>query len=195
MKRYILVSVMIMIGSIMIAVSLQDTSNEEQASEQVSTTLPIFQREDAPIFEETDETLAIPDPCVAVSADKVTTFVSPSKVRGPLLQNAIAPTKSCEWFPAQDSLSEPRLTISIAANEKYFDALVDSSEETLQIGNEAHVVDGLSSAIGAAPCGKTLVVKLDNYSFAVGLCKADSQDPTNEELSDLASDILVALSA
>lgn len=193
MKRYIVIAVCALIGFGLIWISTSDTGTSVATGQSTTTTFAEPIQESVPTFAENYETVVIPNPCESLTIENVARFVPSSKVRGPLLQNAYAPSKSCEWTPVDEQLDTPRLGVSIAGSLGVFDSLEKSATEQVEIGTSGYILNEYQTALGGAACGRTLVSETDTFSFVVALCKANNEIPTSQELIELATNVLNSL--
>lgn len=158
-----------------------------QTSKNIDTTTSTVP---APKFDETEASLKIPNPCEVMNLDKVQEIVGDQSPRGPLLQTALVPIKACEWFGGQSN--SPRLGVTIALSKEIYDSAEVSKISDAVVGEKTYVIKGYT-LFGGDSCGKTLIGKKGEYSFSVAVCNNEGKDPSQQELEDLATDVVNSL--
>jgi hypothetical protein len=195
MKKYAIIAAVVVVAGLLIWISTSDSDSSEDSAASTTTTIPVPIEESVPTVPETDQTRAIPDPCESISIENVAKYVSPSTVRGPLVQNTSEISESCEWTRVESDAEAPRIGVSIAASTSIFDPLEADAIENVTIATKGYVINGFQTTLGGAACGRTMIVETQTFSYVVALCEADGSLPTTEELTVLANDVLNSLPA
>lgn len=194
-RNYLLGAIASYLVVMLVVIALADKSDQTHAEEiAIATTTSTIAPRTLPVpaFEETEATLKIPNPCESISEEKASSIVPSYMRQGPVIQNAVAPSKKCEWMT--DGEETPRLGISIILSTTFFDESEADKLSDLTVGDKSFSVDGYVTGFGGTICGKTAIVKKGEFSFAVALCNKNDKAPTDEELESLAKGVEASLS-
>lgn len=140
-----------------------------------------------PAFEETAETQKVPNPCTVISIEHVFSVVTDPTMRGPVINNVLAPSKLCEWVTGEKDY--PRLGVSIVLSPTVYDASEATKISDAELGEKAFVVDGYVTGVGGTACGRTIIVKEKGFSYSVAVCNEKNKEPSNKQLIELATDV------
>jgi len=102
---------------------------------------------------------------------------------------------TCQWEAVEPETGlTPKLAVQIFRSAATFedrkDLNADSAVDVTDIGDEAFITPGFTSQTSGSTCGKTIYVLDGDDTVMVSVCKPDDVDPTDDEMVQLADDVL-----
>ena len=102
---------------------------------------------------------------------------------------------SCQWEAVEpDTGLTPKLAVNVFRSPGTFDqrkeTYADRATDVTGVGDKAFIAAGFTSQTSGSTCGKTIVVLSGSDTVIVSLCPPGDTDPTDDQMVQLATDVL-----
>lgn len=102
---------------------------------------------------------------------------------------------SCQWEAVEPETGlTPKLAVNVFRSPGTFDqrkeTYADRATDVTGVGDKAFIAAGFTSQTSGSTCGKTIVVLSGGDTVIVSLCPPGDTDPTDDQMVQLATDVL-----